>query len=630
MLIPYGPLSAAAGMLNASGPSRTPVGLGQVLGAGLQGFMQGAPLDQAQQQRETAQASLGQIAGKLGSPSTIKAAWQHAAAPAIATSDIPAHYFGGLAQAESGNRNIRQQVNSSGTAFGPFQFTRGTWDTLSRAHPELGLRPEDRFDPQAQGRAVVPFTRDNQRTLKAGLGRVPTLPELKLAHRFGAEGALSLLANPRASVGQVLPAAARANPQWAALRVNQVLEDGGVEASDEGDEDFGGDEDFEGGEPAEGGGGGLMGGGVGSGLLGGGGLAALLGGAGYTPPPVGAGLENMTPQMAEIMQIALRDPTLGPQALSALFQIGARGGGAGASPAEIARLAQAEERMGLTRKGLEQRERLAGTTTAQKDAAALGLRPGTAAYTDYIRQRTLTPGVQIHNYPGGQTERYADQEFGKGIGAMAADFVKGAPKRRSDMIALDTSERLLTTLESAGREPGKWADKRTEIERGYYTLTGQKIPQDVQDFRTLQAQLNKDVLAMIGSGGIPANNFSDADRAFIQEIATSSQDDPGTLRAKFAIRRGMLKAEDALTKDILAFRKTGMPTEDALTAAFENMAKRDFIAEEPAVREWSKRAQAPAAPPTTAGPPAITGQSDYDALPSGAPFIWNGQLGRKP
>jgi len=37
-----------------------------------------------------------------------------------------------------------------------------------------------------------------------------------------------------------------------------------------------------------------------------------------------------------------------------------------------------------------------------------------------------------------------------------------------------------------------------------------------------------------------------------------------------------------------------------------------------------------AAPATPATPPSITSEDEYNSLPSGAPFMWNGQLGRKP
>jgi len=63
-----GPLAAAAGMLNASGPSRMPVGLGQVMGQGIGGFMQGHEADRQLGLQQQQQAALGKIAAQLGQP----------------------------------------------------------------------------------------------------------------------------------------------------------------------------------------------------------------------------------------------------------------------------------------------------------------------------------------------------------------------------------------------------------------------------------------------------------------------------------------------------------------------------------------------------------------------------------
>lgn len=61
-----GPLAAAAGMLNASGPSRMPVGMGQVMGQGLMGMLQGNQLDQQQALQQQQHESLQRIGQQLG------------------------------------------------------------------------------------------------------------------------------------------------------------------------------------------------------------------------------------------------------------------------------------------------------------------------------------------------------------------------------------------------------------------------------------------------------------------------------------------------------------------------------------------------------------------------------------
>ena len=59
-------MGAAASMLQASGPSRMPIGLGQVIGAGMQGFSGGRQQMQQQQQQQQQQQALQQASQVMG------------------------------------------------------------------------------------------------------------------------------------------------------------------------------------------------------------------------------------------------------------------------------------------------------------------------------------------------------------------------------------------------------------------------------------------------------------------------------------------------------------------------------------------------------------------------------------
>lgn len=129
-----------------------------------------------------------------------------------------------------------------------------------------------------------------------------------------------------------MPAAASANPQWANLTADDLTSDSFDDTEDP---------DMHIPAPPHTMLGGALGNAPATPVTSGGGLADLLGGgAGIAPLPYGYGLQNMTPEMREIMQIALRDPLLGPQALGTLLQAGAGGMRQGmVTPAEQARLA---------------------------------------------------------------------------------------------------------------------------------------------------------------------------------------------------------------------------------------------------------------------------------------------------
>jgi hypothetical protein len=121
-------------------------------------------------------------------------------------------YFSLLRNAESGGRNIGSDTSS---AFGPYQFTAGTWRNVVKSHPELGLTEADRFRPAAQETAIRAFTADNVAYLKKA-GIEPTNTNVYMAHFLGAGGAVEFIRafknNPDAAASQhVAPASVAAN-----------------------------------------------------------------------------------------------------------------------------------------------------------------------------------------------------------------------------------------------------------------------------------------------------------------------------------------------------------------------------------------------------------------------------------
>ncbi len=117
-------------------------------------------------------------------------------------------YLGPLKSAESGGRNVPNEAGTS-SAFGPYQFTKGTWEALIKRHPQLGLTEADRFDPAKQERAIVAFTRDNVEALKAA-GVAPTDKALYMTHFLGAAGGPRFMKGLEADPSQ--PATALATP----------------------------------------------------------------------------------------------------------------------------------------------------------------------------------------------------------------------------------------------------------------------------------------------------------------------------------------------------------------------------------------------------------------------------------
>lgn len=133
----------------------------------------------------------GGLAGVLGGTVDQSTGTPAAAAaprgPAFTDTTGPAgSYLATLRGKESGGSATARNPNSSAT--GIDQFTAGTWESLRKKYPELGLTPDGRTDVAQSTRAMERFTRDNAGVLtNAG---VPITPgNLYVAHFLGAGGA---------------------------------------------------------------------------------------------------------------------------------------------------------------------------------------------------------------------------------------------------------------------------------------------------------------------------------------------------------------------------------------------------------------------------------------------------------
>ncbi len=129
-------------------------------------------------------------------------------------------YLKAIAGQESGGDNNAKNPNSSAT--GKYQFTSGTWATLSANHPGLGLTPDGRTNEAQQDKAIVAFTADNASALKAA-GIPSSNPNLYAAHFLGTQDAVEVLnADDGDMVSDyVSPRVIKANPQLGGMTVGQ-------------------------------------------------------------------------------------------------------------------------------------------------------------------------------------------------------------------------------------------------------------------------------------------------------------------------------------------------------------------------------------------------------------------------
>ena len=129
------------------------------------------------------------------------------------SSDAMSKYLQSVALMESGGKADAQASTSS--AAGLFQFTKGTWEEISKRMGK-DWKEQDRFDPQKSAQAAEYLTNLNKSQIEKSIGREATAKDLYMGHFLGGGGASNFLKemskNPSRSAAEVAgEAAAQAN-----------------------------------------------------------------------------------------------------------------------------------------------------------------------------------------------------------------------------------------------------------------------------------------------------------------------------------------------------------------------------------------------------------------------------------
>jgi hypothetical protein len=135
------------------------------------------------------------------------------------------------------------------------------------------------------------------------------------------------------------------------------------------------------------------------------------------------------------------------------------------------------------------------------------------------------PQVQI-DQRGESAEQAA---IGKGAGARANETINAAKAAGQKLIDLNNMKALLANIQTGAVEPGRmtiaaWG-KSLGLGEDALRSIGLK-PEAVGDAQALEAMSRAVAMSHIGSGGIPANNFSEADRKFVISLVPGLARDP--------------------------------------------------------------------------------------------------------
>jgi hypothetical protein len=214
---------------------------------------------------------------------------------------------------------------------------------------------------------------------------------------------------------------------------------------------------------------------------------------------------------------------------------------------------------------------------------------------------------------------------------------KGAGERRSAMFAsagaagktltnLSRMEALLGQVSQGKIEPGRMTISAWAKSLGLNDDVAASLgldPKGVGSTQALQSLVNESVIGKIGAGGFPANNFSDADRAFITQIFPSLGDDPRANRIRIETGKRMAQLDIQRAKDYQAWRANpgnrGKGFEDFEVFHADKLAKQDVFGD---LRRDAKKITGPARPEAGStfdnpGPPRVPASTGRQQAPNG-------------
>ncbi len=473
--------------LNAESLDERQAAAAALAGVGPRGYQMAAPVMAGiRNQRE--------IAGIMGGGAAPAPAAPQSGAVRAEALPPPGGYMARLVGMESGGNPTARNPRS--TATGATQFIEGTWREFAQANPELfqGMSPQQvldaRNDPALSMRAAE-WYRDRNTRFLSGLGLRADDTAAALAHRFGPQGAASLLrAQPDAPIASVVgQQVMAANPDLAGRSVADVI--GQYERR------FGGG-------------------------------AATPASA---PAPGGAMPAASGPRMPG-------QPT--PAQFAAL--VAAASGGNEAA----ARMVQAWApfmRQENASEPLETVEGEGGRPVLVPRSQAVGRTP------------VRVPNTVVNNNPG---EGSFDRERGKTLAEEEAETRNAGTRARQTLGRLDTIERSLERFRTGVTSETRVRAGQLAAQLGVPAAVLQSLGIDentVAAGEQINSVASQMLVGMIGSGGFPAQAFSNADREMLQRALPSLSNSREGNRAIIGVMRAAAQRQIEISEAWAQWRR---------------------------------------------------------------------------
>ncbi|AWV20354.1 putative cytosolic protein (plasmid) [Roseomonas mucosa] len=215
-----------------------------------------------------------------------------------------------------------------------------------------------------------------------------------------------------------------------------------------------------------------------------------------------------------------------------------------------------------------------------------------------------------------------DQERGKAAAAAVGTLESQAAAAPGTLRQLDQVERAMQRFQTGMGAGARMTLGQAAQALGFKdgALPAGMSKDAIASAEQIQSLTGQMVMSLIGAGGFPTNNFSDADRAFLERIQPGIENTPGGNRLIIAAARAKAMRDAEIGQ---AWREWRKENGDSLTSAQEfqltrvpQIAGRDILAPMfqdavPAEPQAGPSARAQATPQLPARPPALPAGSQY-------------------
>ncbi len=254
-------------------------------------------------------------------------------------------------------------------------------------------------------------------------------------------------------------------------------------------------------------------------------------------------------------------------------------------------------------------------TALMQNLEAAGLAPGTPEYREAVLAG-IQRGTEVNINQAAEAKGM--EALDKAIGSNLAAQVESGNKARSSVARIGQMRDLVQKFEAAGGETGAFAPIRLRAGEAVRSLG---LPQDffglpgdaeISYGQVIESLSNQLALGKIGGeDGMPANNFSEADRNFIVSTVAGLGDSPAAFRRKLAIQERMDQRAMEIERVILEGRESRKSVSDIRSDIQRIVAQPLFSDEE---REGLDKAPTPTPTFTPRTPEEYQQMSDDELL----------------